>query len=95
MASGRATFHGRPIYGYRNTPSGVPLDGLGRNVYIDTFRRGRWLRAMGILTHRPTGRFGLWIRPYWRGSSYRATMIGPNWGRMLAPDAQASAQSVL
>ena len=63
VARGRATFHGRPIYGFRNTPSGVPLDGLGRNVYIDTFRRGRWVRAMGILTHRPTGRFGLWIRP--------------------------------
>ncbi|MBA2614751.1 MAG: hypothetical protein H0U90_03070 [Actinobacteria bacterium] len=89
IVRGRATFHGRPIFGYRSTPSGVPLDGLGRNVYIDSWRNGRWQRLMGILTHRPTGRFGLWIRPYWRGSQYAARMVGPNWGRTLAPDAFA------
>lgn len=95
VARGRATFHGKPIFGYRNTPSGVPLDGLGRNVYIDSFRNGRWMRLMGILTHRPTGRFGLWIRKHWRGSQYRAKMVGPNWGRMLGPDASAWSPSAL
>jgi hypothetical protein len=95
VVRGRATFHGRPIYGFRATRTGVPLDGLGRNVYIDTWRGGGWVRTMGILTHRPTGRFGLWIRPYWRGSSYRARIVGPNWGRMLGPDAEAWAPSVL
>jgi len=93
IVRGRATFHGRPIYGYRFTPTGVPLDGLGRNVYIDSYRNGRWMRLMGILTHRPTGRFGLWIRPHWRGSRYRAKIVGPNWGRMLGPDAAAAASS--
>jgi hypothetical protein len=95
IVRGRATYHGRPIYGYSFTPTGVPLDGLGRNVYIDSFRHGRWMRLMGILTHRPTGRFGLWIRPHWRGSRYRAKIVGPNWGRMLGPDAAASARSSL
>jgi hypothetical protein len=95
VVRGRATFHGKPIYGYRNTPEGVPLDGLGRNVYIDTYRGGKWKRTMGILTHRPTGTFGLWIRPYWRGTQYRAAMVGPNWGRMLGPDAHGWTKSVL
>jgi hypothetical protein len=92
---GRATFHGKPIYGYRATPQGVPLDRFGRNVYLDTFRRGSWKRMMGILTHRPTGRFRLWIRPHWQGKYYRGRMIGPNWGRQLAPDPQARAASSL
>lgn len=89
IVRGRATFHGRPIFGYRFTRSGNPLDGLGRNVYIDSWRNGHWQRLMGILTHRPTGRFGLWIRPYWRGSQYAARMVGPNWGATLGPDAFA------
>jgi hypothetical protein len=88
---GQATFHGRPVYGYHATSTGNPLDKYGRNVYLDTYRHSRWQRMMGILTHRPTGRFSLWIRPYWRGAAYRGRIIGPNWGRTLAPDTQASA----
>jgi hypothetical protein len=90
---GQATYHGRPIFGYRATSTGNPLDGLGRNVYLDTYRQNRWQRMMGILTHRPTGRFSLWIRPSWRGAAYRGRIIGPNWGRILGPDAQASTRT--
>src|ERR1043166_5578865 len=90
---GQATFHGKPIFGRHATRTGVPLDKFGRNVYLDTFRGGAWKRMMGILTHRKTGRFSLWIRPYWRGTAYRGTIIGPNWGWTLGPDAQAQAQS--
>jgi hypothetical protein len=86
---GQATFHGRAIYGYHATRTGVPLDKYGRNVYLDTLRGGGWRRMMGILTHRPTGRFSLWIRPNWLGADYRGTIIGPNWGWTLGPDAQA------
>jgi hypothetical protein len=95
IVRGRATFHGRPIFGYNSTPSGVPLDGLGRNVYIDSMQGGDWKRTMGILTHRPTGKFGLWIRKHWRGTSYRGRMVGPDWGKMLGPDAQGWARSSL
>jgi hypothetical protein len=90
---GRATFHGRPIYGFSSTRYGVPLDAFGRNVYLDTYRGGRWRRMMGILTHRPTGRFSLWIRRPWLGAGYRGTMIGPNWGWTLGPDARAQTAS--
>jgi hypothetical protein len=94
VVHGKATFHGRPIFGYSATSSGVPLDPYGRNVYLDSMRRGRWVRMMGILTHRPTGTFRLWIRKYWRGSSYRGRIIGPNWGsNLLGPDAQGWAPS--
>ena len=95
IVRGRATYHGRPIVGYNSTPQGVPLDGLGRNVYIDSMRGGTWMRLMGILTRKPEGRFGLWIRKGWRGSSYRGRIAGPNWGRMLGPDAQGWARSSL
>jgi hypothetical protein len=90
---GRASFHGRPIYGRRSTPAGVPLDLYGRNVYLDSLRGGGWMRMMGILTNRPTGYYSLWIRSYWQGSRYRGAIIGPNWGWTLAPDAAAEAPS--
>ncbi len=88
---GSASFHGKPIFGYSATPQGSPLDPLGRNVYLDSMRDGHWLRMMGILTHRPTGTFSLWIRANWSGTSYRGTIPGPNWGWTLAPDAAATA----
>jgi hypothetical protein len=92
---GTASFHGEAVFGFSATRTGVPLDTFGRNVYLDTFRDGAWRRMMGILTHRPTGFYRLWIRPHWRGERYRGTIVGPNRGWTLAPDAQAIARSVL
>jgi hypothetical protein len=90
---GQASFQGRPIYGQRSTLQGVPLDPFGRNVYLDSYRGGSWVRMMGILTNRPTGAFSLWIRSYWQGSRYRGAISGPNWGWTLAPDAAAQTAS--
>jgi hypothetical protein len=90
---GNASFHGRPIYGTKATRQGNPLDPYGRNVYLDSYRGGRWDRMMGILTHRPTGSFSLWIRPNWAGARYRGTIPGPNWGWTLGPDAFAQTGS--
>ena len=88
---GRATFHGRPIYGEHATAQGNPLDPYGRNVYLDTYRGGGWQRMMGILTHKPTGAFSLWIRSNWVGTAYAARSPGPNLGWTLGPDALAQA----
>ncbi|MGB2953441.1 MAG: hypothetical protein WBB74_08605, partial [Gaiellaceae bacterium] len=90
---GKASFHGKAIYGFHSTPQGAPLDRFGRNVFLDSYRHSRWHRMMGILTHRPTGRFSLWIQRYWLGRAYRGTIIGPNWGWTLGPDAQAETPS--
>ena len=90
---GDASFQGKPIYGQHATRQGVPLDDLGRNVYLDSYRGDAWTRMMGILTNRPTGAFSLWIRPNWQGTHYRGAIIGPNWGWTLAPDAAAEAAS--
>jgi hypothetical protein len=90
---GDASFHGRPIYGFKATAQGDPLDSYGRNVYLDSYRNQRWARMMGILTHRPSGSFSLWIRPEWTGAQYRGTIPGPNWGWTLGPDAFAETGS--
>jgi hypothetical protein len=82
---GRLTYEGRPVYGFRSTPSGEPLDTFGRNLYVDTFDSayGRgWRRENSFLVHKGTGTFcyGLFPhkpRPAGTGKRYRATVIGP------------------
>ncbi len=34
------------------------------------------------------GTFSVLLRPDWTGSRYRATVLGPNLGATLAPDAE-------
>src|SRR5690349_16246464 len=51
---GRLTYRGVGVYGFRATPRGNPLDGYGRNIYVDTYnsRYGKgWHRENGFLTH--------------------------------------------
>jgi hypothetical protein len=81
------------VHGFHSTSAGVPLDPFGRNVYLDSYRAGGWQRMMGILAHKGSGAFSLWIRPHWEGSSYRGRVIGPNLGSTLAPDAEAICRS--
>jgi hypothetical protein len=57
---GRYRYLGAPVYGFGATAKGVPRDGYGRNLYIDTFNSAYgagWKRESGILTHRGTGTF--------------------------------------
>jgi hypothetical protein len=54
----RLTYRGSPVFGYDVRPGGVPGDGYGRVVYIETLdsRLGRgWWRLAGILTRNPSG----------------------------------------
>jgi hypothetical protein len=82
---GRATYLGRPIYGFSSTREGAPLDGFGRLIYFDTLgsRYGSgWRRVNSFLPHRPNGVFcaGLYPvgkHPAGNGSHYRVTIVGP------------------
>ena len=82
---GRLTYDGQPVYGFTATRVGSPLDGYGRNIYVDTFdsRYGKgWRRENAFLAHRPTGVFcyGFYkftSRGPGNGAKYRLTAIGP------------------
>jgi hypothetical protein len=85
---GRLTYGGRAVYGFSATPRGSPLDGYGRNIYVDTFnsRYGRgWHRENSFLTHhrgRTLGDFCYGFFPHFghptgKGTKYRATVEGP------------------
>jgi hypothetical protein len=82
---GRLTYAGQPVYGFAATRVGSPLDGYGRNIYVDTFnsRYGKgWRRENAFLTHKPTGVFCYGFYPFTsrgpgNGAKYRLTAIGP------------------
>jgi hypothetical protein len=82
---GRFTYRGGPVHGSRSTPTGVPLDTFGRNLYVDTFDSayGRgWKRENGFLMHKGSGAFCYGFfphggRPHGEGVKYRATIVGP------------------
>jgi len=82
---GTFTYDGKPVYGFKATASGAPLDTFGRNVYVDTldsaYGKG-WIRENSFLTHTNTGAFCYSFNPHGahpagNGSQYRATIIGP------------------
>ena len=82
---GTFTYRDAPVFGFRSTASGSPLDSFGRNIYLDTLDSAYgpgWHRENSFLTHRGTGAFcyGLYPhgdRPAGKGARYRATAIGP------------------
>lgn len=82
---GRLTYHGRGVHGFASTSRGNPLDGYGRNLYLDTLDSAYgpgWHRDNGFLAHGPGGTFcyGLYphgSHPSGRGRAYRLTVLGP------------------
>ena len=79
------SYLGHPIFGFRVTRVGRPLDGYARNVYLDThnsaYGRG-WRREGAFLTQNPRGNFCWGFYPRegrtpGKGDRYRATVIGP------------------
>lgn len=82
---GTYTYRGTPVYGFRSSSTGVPLDTFGRNLYLDTgdsaYGPG-WERENSFLTHTGSGAFcyGLFphgSRPAGKGERYRLTVQGP------------------
>jgi hypothetical protein len=82
---GTYAYLGHPIFGFRVTRTGVPLDSHGRNLYLDTFNSAYgpgWKRENSFLAQNPRGNFcyGFYPhgdRPSGKGERYRATIIGP------------------
>ncbi len=82
---GTYTYNGSPVFGYRATPAGLPLDTFGRNIYVDTldsaYGQG-WKRENSFLTHTNDGVFCYSFNPHGShkagaGTKYRATVEGP------------------
>jgi hypothetical protein len=80
---GRYTYRGKPVFGYR-VRNGVPLDGYGRNIYVDALDSdvGKgWKRVNSFLAHSPVGAFCYGFFPHGGrlgvGKRFRATVIGP------------------
>jgi hypothetical protein len=82
---GRVTYAGRPVYGFRATRSGVPLDTYGRNLFLDTLDSAYgsgWRRENSFLAQSPNGQFCYGFYPHrqaatGKGTRYRLTVIGP------------------
>jgi hypothetical protein len=82
---GTFTYAGSPVFGFKATPGGNPLDSFGRNVYVDTFDSAYgpgWKRENSFLTHTGTGAFCYSVNPHGshpagKGTKYRATVEGP------------------
>ena len=87
---GRLTYRGQPVYGYRTTTSGDPLDGYGRVLYLDTLDSAYgpgWRRENGFVARRPNGMFCYGfvphraptgdVRPAGNGRRYRISVSGP------------------
>jgi hypothetical protein len=82
---GRFTYQDQPVFGFRASRSGNPLDTYGRNVYLDTLDSAYgsgWHRENSFLVQRPTGAFCYGFFPHagkgpGKGAQYRATIIGP------------------
>jgi hypothetical protein len=82
---GTFTYDNSPVFGFRSTSSGVPLDTFGRNIYVDTYDSAYgqgWKRENSFLTHTRTGVFCYSFNPHsghpaGKGARYRATVEGP------------------
>ena len=57
---GRLTYGGQPVYGFGTTRNGIPTDGYGRSLYIDTYDSpygAGWKRETSIVFRNPSGVF--------------------------------------
>jgi hypothetical protein len=90
---GTYSYDGKPVYGFKATSVGSPLDTWGRNVYLDTFDSpygAGWKRENSFLAQGANGRFCYSLGPrapypgypasgqrQGNGTKYRLTALGP------------------
>ncbi len=83
---GSVSFAGKPVTGYSSSPYGLKPKIY---VFVDCFGCGgksAWSLILGVAPSA-NGSFSVLLRPAWKGSRYRATVVGPNRGTVYAPDA--------
>jgi hypothetical protein len=81
---GSYSYLGEPMFGFRTTSQGAPLDNYGVLIYVDTLNSAYgqgWKRENSFVTHNPTGIFcyGFFAHgphPSGMGQTYRATVVG-------------------
>ena len=82
---GSYTYLGKPMFGFKTTSYGAPLDKFGVLIYLDVFNSNYgkgWKRENSFVTHNPTG---IWCyslnphgsRPAGAGQKYRMTAQSP------------------
>src|SRR5215204_1535825 len=77
---GRFMYGGTPVYGFRSTSTGVPLDTFGRNVFLDTFDSAYgpgWKRENSFLAQTGSGSFCYGFYPHARYPGYPKGPIRP------------------
>jgi hypothetical protein len=70
---GRLTYKGVGVHGFRATSTGVPLDGYGRLIYVDTYNSAYgsgWKRENSFLARPPNGHYCYSFQPHVRPSNY-------------------------
>jgi hypothetical protein len=83
---GRATYRGHPIFGFGTTNHGVPLDGYGRLIHLDTYDSGYgagWRRENAFVLKRPNGNFCYGL--FKRDPTIGGNVAPPGWQGGLRP----------
>jgi len=86
LLTGRATFHGRGVTGVWRTLEG---DAVPEAAVLECFCAGRGWSWFNSVRTRSGGKFGANVPSRALARRYRATIVGPNVGTTLAPDASA------
>jgi hypothetical protein len=88
LLQGRATFHGRPVTGFWRTLEGTPIRHAAVFECFACYGRRGWSWFNSVRT-QSDGSFGATVPPAAHGERYRSSIVGPNVGATLAPDASA------
>lgn len=77
---GRLTYLGKPVFGFKTTSEGAPLDTYGRNLYLDTYNSAYglgWRRENSFVSQNPTGVFcyGFYERAPYAGYPSRSLLV--------------------
>ena len=90
LLRGLATFNGRPVTGFWRTLEGTRIRHAAVLECFACRVRRDWTWFNSVRT-QPDGTFGATVPLDARAVRYRATIVGPNIGVTLAPDASAVA----